>query len=331
MRKYHLSETATVLVVLVVVLLSFGSVATAAGYWWARDARDQPAVTPTLPSVWPTKNGQAVRSVPIPTGEMVAALPPDTAGHVLCQSLSREQWEALLGGETLREVENGGCHVVTDTLDVRLYLDGTPANLQDPEQVDVAGHSGELEALAPEVNARMNVRLVDDAATEQIKPFLRLDISRSVERPGPGVDDLAGSVAKAVVQATMTPGPDLPKRTSGQAIPAQTMAPAPDHGIVDAPWPMISWQLCTALTKQLHATARPRFDGTCTARGVTVAYTDDASPRVFPQTLAGRPASISDDAVAVKLTDDSAQTVTFTGGSSLKELAESMLPSLLGR
>ncbi|KAA9161895.1 hypothetical protein FPZ12_012965 [Amycolatopsis acidicola] len=318
------------LIVLVVVLLSFGSVSTAAGYWWANDGREQAASIPALPSVWPSKDGQALRSVPIPTGEMVAALPPDTAGHVLCQSLSQQRWEALLGDATLREVEHGGCHVVTATLDLRLDLDGTPANLQDPDQIEIAGHSGELEALAPESNARMNVRLVDDAPTEQIKPFLRLDVSRSIEGPGPGMDDLLTSVANAVVQATMAPGPDLPKQSSGQAIPARTVEPVPDHGILDSPWPMISWQLCTALTERLHATGRPKFDGTCTARGVQVSYTDEVSPRVFPQTLAGRPASITDDSVSVQLTDDSAQTVTFSGGSDLTKLAESMLPSLLG-
>jgi hypothetical protein len=324
-------KTSTVIVILVAVLLSFASAATAAGYLWTRDASGRPPVTRGLPAVWPTKDGQALRAVPIPTGEMVSALPPDTAGHVLCQALSQQRWEAVLGATTLREVQSGSCHVVTDALDVTLRLDTTPAALQDPESVDIAGHGGEVEYLAPKANARLDVRLASANPTDLIKPFLRVEINRSAGRSGPPLDELAGSVATEVVKATTKPGPSLPEQGRDQAIPARQEAPVPDHGIVDSPWPMISWQLCTTLGHELGASGKPRFDGRCTIRNIQATYTDDVSPRLFPDTLGGRPALITNDLVAIKLTDDSTQELTFTGtGRPLKTLAEAVLPQLLG-
>ncbi|HVW41296.1 MAG TPA: hypothetical protein VHC18_08095 [Amycolatopsis sp.] len=321
-------KTSTVLVILIGVLLSFASVATAAGYLWSQDGGTRPAQSRALPTVWPSQDGHALRAVPISAGEMVTALPADTGAHVLCQALSQQRWEALLGGPALRESLAGGCHVVTAALDVTLHLDGTPAVLQDPSTVEVAGHSGELEYLSPKINARLNLRLTDAAPTPQIRPFLRVAVSGTAQQP---LDDLTASIAEAVVHATMAPGPALPKVATDGTIPAQRMAPVPQHGIVDSPWPVISWQLCTALTDELGGSGKPKIDGQCTVRGVHAASSDAVSPRAYPDTIAGRPALVTDDLVAIKLTDDSAQELTLTGGRSLRPLAEAVLPSLLGR
>jgi hypothetical protein len=324
-------KTSTVIAILLAVLLSFASVATAAGYLWSHDAPSAPPAARSLPAVWPSKGGQALRAVPIPTGEMIVALPPDTGGHVLCQALTGPGWETLLGGTALREVLGGGCHVVTDNLDLALRLDTAPATLQAPKPIDVAGHAGEVEYLPPEANTRLNVRLVPASPTEQIRPFLRVELSRA-ERTGPALDQLAESIAGRVVEATMAPGPALPARSGDQVIAARQEPPVAGHGIVDSPWPIISWQLCTALAGELGSTGKPRFDGRCTVRGIDATYTDALTPRTYPGTLDGRPALITAGLVAIKLTDDSAQELTFTGtGRSLRALAESVLPSLLGR
>lgn len=316
-------KTSTVLGIVLAVLFSFASVATAAGYLWARADTDRPATTRALPTEWPSKDGRVLRPVPMPTGEMVAALPADTAGQVLCQALSQERWEALLGGKTLREVRGADCHLVTATTDVTLALDAEPTNLQDPSDVEIAGHSGQLEYLPPKVGTRLDVRLVNAAGTDQLKPFLRVELRGSA----PALDTLTESIATKVVEAAMTPGPALPALGKNGSIAAQRPAPA---AIADLPWPMISWQLCSALTRELGGTAHPYFDGRCTVRNIEVAYTDAVSPRVFQASLGGRPALITDDVVAVKLTDGTAQELTFMGsGRSLKTLAESVLPRLL--
>lgn len=287
-------------------------------------------MTPTASAAQPRTGGQALRPVPIPAGELVTALPPDSIGQVLCQSLSQDRWNLVLGGTTLREVNGDSCHLVTGPLDLGLTLDRAPAALNGAKAVDIAGRQGEVEFPEPQTNARLNVRLVKAAATEQIRPYLRITVNRVT--PGAALDELIVTVAREVVAATMADGPSLPRMGPGTAIPPKQVVPIAGHGIVDAPWPMISWQLCTALVRVLGGTGKPEFDGRCTVRGIEAAYTDLVSPRRYPDTIAGLPALITDDLVAVKLTGDSAQELTFTGtGRSLSSLAEDVMPALLGR
>ncbi|MTD56639.1 hypothetical protein [Amycolatopsis pithecellobii] len=316
-------KTSTVLGIVLAVLFSFAGAATAAGYLWARADDDRHAMTRALPATWPSKDGTALRPVPMPAGELIAALPPDTAGQVLCQSLSQERWEALLGGKALREVRDAGCHVVTSTTDLTLKLADAPANLQAPRETEVAGRPARLEFLPPNVNNRLDVRLVDKPGSALVKPFLHAELSGS----GPALDRLTESVAAEVVAATTKAGPPLPATGKDGSIPLEHPAPA---AIADLPWPVISWQLCAALTRELGGPGRPYADGRCTVRGIQAAYTDAVSPRAFSDRLAGRPALVTDNVVAVKLTDDTAQELTFTGGGrSLKALAEALLPHLL--
>ncbi|WP_027944311.1 hypothetical protein [Amycolatopsis taiwanensis] len=319
-------KTSTVGAVVIGVLLAFASVAAASGYLWSRTSSAAPATTSARPST----DGQALRPVPIPAGELVTALPPDSIGQVLCQALSQDRWNLVLGGATLREVSGDGCHLVAGALDLNLTLDRTPAALNGAKAVNIAGHPGEVEFPEPRTNARLNVHLVTAPATEQIRPYLRIGVSHTT--PGVPLDELIVTVAREVVAATMTDGPALPKVGPGRAIPPKQVEPIADHGIVDAPWPMISWQLCTALVAELGGTGKPEFDGRCTVRGIQAAYTDLVSPRRYPDLIAGQPALITDDLVAVKLTGDSAQELTFTGsGRSLEAIAEHVLPALLGR
>lgn len=317
-------KTSTVLAVVLAVLFSFAVISAAAGYLWARADTDRPVPAHSLPAQWPTKDARAPRSVPVPTGEMAAALPPDTAGDVLCTALPQERWEAMLGGTTLREVRDGGCHLVTTTMDVTLSLAGAPAQPQDPEQVEIAGHEASLEYLAPHVNTRLDVHLIPEPASSQIKPYLHVELNGNA----PALDELTENVATAVVTAITQPGPSLPPQAADGTIPLQHPAPTT---IVDAPWPVISWQLCTELSRELDGTGKPRFDGRCTVRGIEAAYTDTVSPRKFTDEVAGRPALVTNDSVAVRLSDDN-QTLTLTGtGRPLKDLAEAIVPRLLGR
>ncbi|MFD2417390.1 hypothetical protein [Amycolatopsis pigmentata] len=322
-------KTSTVIAILVSVLLSFASVAAATGYLWSRGGPGDRSATPALPTVWPTKEGVPLRSVPLPSGELVTALPPDSIGQVLCQALPPERWNQILGGAALREVRGQSCHVVTATLEISLTLDRTVGTLNPTRTADIAGHPGQLEFLAPKANARLGVRLVGAAANDEIRPYLLANLTATAADPRNPPDTLITTVAREVVAATMAPGPPLPPVGPGGAIPPRKADPVHGHGIVDSPWPMISWQLCTSLSRELGGTPKPEFGGRCTVGGVRAAYTDTVSPRVYPGTLAGRPALITDDLVAIKLTDDSAQELTFSGGGSLRTLAEKVAPALV--
>jgi len=335
-----------VVAIVVGVLLAFASVAAATGYVWSQrtpgTADTAPSSAAAQPVSWPSKDGQALRAVAIPTGDLVAALPPDSRGQVLCQSLSLQRWNTILGGTTQREVRDDGCHLLTTivtttasttattTLDLSLNLDQAPVGLRTPKPVDIAGHRAELEFFASD-NARLEVRLVTAAPTPEITPYLLLSLSSTADRPNPALDGLITTIGRAVVAATMTTHESLPPAGPNGTIASRQVPPVPAHGIVDAPWPLISWQLCTELTRVLGGTPAAYFDGRCTVRGITAAYTDTVSPRSYPDQLAGRPALVTDSLVAIKLTDDSVQELTFTGGGrSLSQLAETVLPALLG-
>jgi len=327
-------KTSTVIAIVIGVLLSFASVAGAAGYIWSQGSAAPPPA-PGLPAVWPTKDGELPRRVPMPTGEMIAALPAASSGHVLCQALPGPRWQAVLGGATLREVRGSACHVVTGSLDVVLALDNLPAALHAPQAVDVSGRAAEVESSGA-VNARLNVHLVDEEPSGVVHPYLRLEITRyAVTRPGLALDDLATTIAAEVLDATTAPGPDLPKADRNGTIAMRKTEPVPGYGVVDAPWPVASWQLCTELAEALGtstSSAKPKFDGRCTVRTVQASLSEDVTPRAYPDTLAGRPALVTPDLVAVKLDDDSSQELSFTGtGRDLRALAESALPALLGR
>ncbi|NYI89233.1 hypothetical protein HNR02_002556 [Amycolatopsis endophytica] len=327
-------KTSTVIAIVIGVLLSFASVAGAAGYIWSQGSAAPPAA-PGLPAVWPTKDGELPRRVPMPSGEMIAALPSDSSGHVLCQALSEQRWQAVLGGATLREVRGGGCHIVTGSLDVVLRLDNLPAQLRSPQTLTVSGRAAEVESSGT-VNARLNAHLVDDQPSGEIHPYLRVEITRyAVTRPGLALDELATSIARDVIDSTMAPGPDLPRANQNGVIAMEATEPVPGYGILDSPWPVVSWQLCTSLAEAMKTSttsAKPKFDGRCTVRTVQAALSDDVTPRAYPDTLAGRPALITPDVVAVKLDDDTSQELSFTGtGRDLRALAESVLPALLGR
>jgi hypothetical protein len=321
-------KTSVVVAIVVGVLVAFASVAAATGYIWSQTTGTAPPSAAAQPVAWPSKDGQALRAVAIPAGDLVAALPPDARGQVLCQALSQERWNGILGGTTQREVRDDGCHLVTTTLDLSLSLDQAPAGLRAPKPVDIAGHPGELEFFASG-NARLEVRLVTATATTEITPYLLLSLSSTADQPA--LDGLITTVGRAVVAATMSTHEPLPPAGPDRTIASRQVPPVPGHGIVDAPWPLISWQLCTELTRVLGGSPKAYFAGRCTVRGITATYTDTVSPRRYPDQVAGRPALVTDSLVAIKLTDDSVPELTLTGsGRSLKQLAETVLPALLG-
>lgn len=83
--------------------------------------RDDTGTEAELPEVWPSKSGQALRPVLMPTGEMIAALTAETSAQVLCQAIPEQRWEEILGDRTLREAGRS-CHAVTTKLDVSAQM-----------------------------------------------------------------------------------------------------------------------------------------------------------------------------------------------------------------
>lgn len=305
--------------------------------------RDSPKEAPPLelPSHWPSAGGEAVRPVPMPAGEMAVALPGHTSGHVLCAAVPEQTWVSTLSGPVLREVDqNGDCHVVSANLDVSatLWADPVPMNGGQPEPVVVAGHQGTLSDFGMGYGEILTVRL-SDTTEKWTRPSLQIIVHHVPEdRAEHDYRGMALSLAGTMIGAITTPGPALPADEENRE-----MTPTPGSGIADAPYPFITWQLCTQLSRALNVPLdrlKPGPFGSCERDEggtiVSLTYRDEGKD-YFSDRLAGRPANESGSTVEIQLLDDSRQTLEITWFDStqprgaLRELAEKVVPPLLGR
>jgi hypothetical protein len=345
MRGMQPKKDHTVLIalsVLVAVMMAGG------GAWLlTRDSSEPRSAPLALPSHWPNVDGETVRQVPLPTGEMAAAMPAHTEGHVLCSAVPEQTWASALGGPILREVgKYGACHVVSANVDVTaLTWDDTMVQPgANPEPVVVAGRQATvaISGSAPDRHsaALLTVRLAETKA-KWARPNLQLRVNRVIgDRAEHDFRGMALSLGAAMVGAITSPGPALP--ADGES---REMTPIPGSGITDAATPLITWQLCTQLSRALNIPLdqlEPGFFGSCQReedlKTIRLVYHDEGE-KYFPDRIAGRPAreKTSDTTVEIQLLDDSRQTLEITWidstkpDDSLHQLAEKVVPPLLGR
>lgn len=284
-----------------------------------------------LPAVWPSKSGEALRPVLMPTGEMVTALTDITAAQVLCQAIPEQRWEEILGGRTLREAGRS-CHAVTAELDVSAQMtaalpDDTSQGI--PTKTTV---SGKIAVIASdEDGTSLSVELVDVTHRFGASPVLNVSVRGSVAK-SPETEGKARALAEALIAGAMPQGPTLPKTGEDGEIPPQRAEPGP---IKDQPLPVISWLLCGELGRAAGIpadNAKPNFFAACELNGVTADYSE-LSTEVRPTTtIAGLPAQVDEKSVVVQLTDDAGgETLKFKGTGDLSAIAEKMIPPLLGR
>ncbi len=284
-----------------------------------------------LPAVWPSSAGEALRQVPLPTGEMVTALTGDTGAQVLCQVIPEQRWEEILGGRTLREV-TGACHAVTAELDVSAQL--TAALPEDtsrglPTRTTVAGKTAVV--ATDKGGTSLSVELVEVAPRNGASPVLhvavRTGIAKTLE-----TEPKARALAEALIAAAMPPGPKLPTIGEGGAIPLEKTGPG---AIKDRPLPVISWLLCAELGRSLGVpadNAKPTFFAACELNGVSADYSEHSADVQATTSIAGLPAQVGENRVIVQLTGDPrGETLKFKGTGDLTALAEKAVPPLLGR
>ena len=314
--------------------------------WYS--ARGSTAEAPrALPSAWPTAHGVAIRPVPMPTGELAAALPFHSRGQVLCNAVPEETWSGVLGGPVLREVLAGSCHVVTASLEVTASTyDRVPVTGVEPAEVTVAAHHGTItkSPVSPAIDAMLTVRLAD-THEQWAAPLLQLRVANQLgvyaERDFRGMATALGS---AMVGAITTPGPSLPSREEQLHPPELT--PVAGTGVADAASPLIMRQLCTQLTRAMNLAldeVEPNWPNTCKRKSngaeVKLSYNPESTTKYFGDRFAGRPADVSEPGgtIEVQLVDDSPQTLviwlydfdrTMPG---IRAFAEKVVPPLLGR
>ncbi|MEU7789538.1 hypothetical protein [Amycolatopsis sp. NPDC049159] len=300
-----------------------------------------------LPSPWPEPGAHPVREAPMPTGELAAALPDYTSGHVLCSALPEPTWARLLGGPVRREVSVVfGCTVVTTTLRLKAELsDGKLIVPPGPvEQTSIGGREARLSSSTYGKHSTVVVRLLGQRAPSWAKPVLEVSLEQDVwDRTPRDLANLVRDIGERIVGAITTPGPALPTDGTGDAIPVREAGPAPGTGIVDAPTPLIAWQLCSALSQSTGRPLEefvPKHDGRCEHRAdeeyQVQASSKERLTESLPDTIGGRPADVENPSVTIQLTGDSPQQVQLAWPSprksdeELRAWAESLLPRLRG-
>ena len=293
--------------------------------------RDGESTGAELPEVWPSTTGKALRPVPMPTGEMVAALPGATGSQVLCQVIPEQRWEEILGGRTLREA-GGACHAVTAELDVSAQMilalpKDTSRGL--PTRTTVAGKTAVV--ATDKGGTSLSVELVEVDPHHGASPVLNVSVRGRVLNPAE-TEPKAKALAEALIAGAMPPGPKLPKIGEDGEIPWEKTEPGP---IADRPLPVISWLLCAELGRALGVPvdgAKPTFFAACELNGVTADYSELSSKVNQTTSIAGLPAQVSEGVVIVQLTaDPDGETLKFKGSGDLSAIAEKAVPPLLGR
>ncbi|WP_410655592.1 hypothetical protein [Amycolatopsis sp. lyj-112] len=296
-----------------------------------------------LPKSWPSENGHALRPVPMPSGEILMALPKETTAQVLCQAIPAERWTQLMGGEVAREVEHGEtCHAVGLDDWVRISLNRTGVadrtTLGTRKKITVAGRPATL--VIGGSPSLVEVQLADEGVQPPTGGILRIETSWTrVPRQDDQSESRLLGLAEATLAASFGPEPKLPAVGRLDAIERKTVEPG--AGILDAPLPEIAWKLCTQLGRALGLPAEatePRIDGKCmveSAKGPIRVENDALISEHSAAPVAGRPAKESQGELSVLLTDNgSKQGLRFqwSGGSKtdLRELAEKVVPPLLG-
>ncbi|WP_215546562.1 hypothetical protein [Amycolatopsis sp. CA-230715] len=286
--------------------------------------------------------------MPMPTGEMLAALPDFVRNDVLCQAVDDARMTGIIGGPVRREVRPDGsgdlaaCHIVSPGNDIEITTTTSGTSSSDAAEVLVHGKRARLEHLGD--RTEVSVPVLPGSESAQNYPYGVRPILSIKQRPG--ADDKVTAVATAVLEAATKPGPSIPKDDETR-IPPRRADPTPGFGVIGSAWPQITWQLCTILADEAHLdlqAAEAKFDGECSiesgnvrtyARSSEVTSRDDTAH--FTETISGRPASRDAGGITVKLTDEPAPTANFaaTGpfppGFDYKAFTERVVAKLVGK
>ncbi|WP_215546563.1 hypothetical protein [Amycolatopsis sp. CA-230715] len=290
----------------------------------SRQADPDPDRIP-LTAAWPTPGGKTVKPLPMPTGEMVVALPISVRNDVFCGAVDDGRLTALIGGPVLREVKHIGehplsCHIAAPGRDIEISAE-TAADLIPDRRVtvQVSGREGLLHRSLGSTELKVPFLAPRSPAAQrkdsEIAPILRV-YQRS------GSDEDAIALASAVLETTTKPGPLLPAVGSHGTIPPERTEPTPGFGVVGSALPQLARQLCTILADEAHldlATAEAKMNGSCSIRNGESEVSADFSEifdgsTVFDETINGTSVSITPYRMIVRLEGKPYQGITVSVG-----------------
>lgn len=305
---------------------------------------DPPASNPTetSPGKNPLLDDHGIRPVRMATGRALSWLPPEAASQVVCQVLSKDQWERLLGGEVGRRptgAPSAGCVVSSGATGVSLELTKSDEAFQPDGTVGGRPSAGD--------DRVTRVALTDDALAAAVtKPrdsrnVLALTVIVPSNLDAATKRDLQIRVLSELVPPLAKEGEPVPVLDDRGTV-RYVSTPLTQH-FVDLPTPIQLLQLCTILREKLdirqkppesdnltrqECRIRPESGGQVIARLGYSARIGDYSDRI-----AGRPAHSSksdasgDTIVSVLLRDDAQVDLTVSGPDAVG-IVERLVPLL---
>jgi len=290
----------------------------------------------------PLLEDRGIRPVRMATGQALTWVAPETASQILCQTLDKEQWKDLLGGEVGRlagGAPSAGCVITSAASSVTVELFQAHEAL-DPE-FTVGGRP------AANDRAQIRVALTDDALAPTLNKGARSVLTITVNQP-PDLDTAATRELQTRVLTELVP----PLAERSEAVPvlddlgtvAYVSTPlAPGGEIVDLPTPIQALQLCTVLRERLGLTRRsPEADKITSDCEVSLPDGDNVTAYLrhtnhrdeYPEHIASRPArrlklESGTESITVLLRDGAEVGLTVTAPDAAS-IAEQLVPILLG-
>jgi hypothetical protein len=276
------------------------------------------------------------------SGRALTYVQPETASQILCHLLDKEGWERLLDSRIGRrplDYPYAGCLIATeqgrltiqmreseDAFDPTTTIAGRPATVYDRLQGD----------------AVFIVALTDEAL-RPVPPGRKLTL-RTLEVEAVGGEpeaerEVATRVLTEIVPMLVKEVEPLPAMDDQGNVSYVNTLLMGGGQFVDLPLPVQAVQLCTFLLEDagFRAVAQNVYlseSGSCriqTEQGTVGAEMKHAteSPDSYPDTIAGRPASVEPPVVNVRLRDD-AEVELYLSAPDSVGLAEKLVPLLVG-
>jgi len=204
-----------------------------------------------------------IRPVPALSGEALTYAQSDTVSQVICQALTKEQWQQIfgpIGRHAAFALSHEPCLIATSAVNLLFTLVDRAPGWQPTTTL---GGRPATSGLTDRGVVTASVTLVDDPT----RPVLEVDLML-INRPSTSAQQaMVASVLDRLVPVLARPSEPMPKAAGGRLEFVRTKPPA-HGGIVDEPSPRQALELCTVLVE--HAgyapdQVTPIPDGECKA------------------------------------------------------------------
>ncbi|TCO62802.1 hypothetical protein [Actinocrispum wychmicini] len=268
-----------------------------------------------------------LRKVPMASGFGLSFVQPETGSQILCQALSTDQWQRLLGADARRvpnvEGTDSRCKITAGQLSIELSLYPSPDVFRGVETI-----AGRPAAVREDSGVAMDVAIADRVALTLGSvqwPVLTLRTTGDLA--------LARKVLADLVPVLAKPGGPAVKADTAGLFPF-VATPFSHDEFLDLPKPVQALQLCTLVQEKFGAqVVSTSVFGNCDFR-----LPDGRSQSIgmmsgmpiaaaYNSRIAGRPAAELGEPDLIRLRDGVPVDLAVGGGN--RDFAEKLVPLLV--